>query len=513
MRRVLYLFSICWLLNALNACKPHIPDTAKLIDTPGDSLDITHKWCSRCHIFPAPELLTKKIWREQVLPNMGYRLGIKQPGYSPVGAYDMMEQTLIYDAKVYPDSPLISNNDWAKITSYIISHAPDSLEALWDTISLMDQFAVKPMGDLIPLPRVTLLSFDSTTHQIHIGIESGAVYSFDQGWKPIDTVQVRSTPIDYVTTRDGGLILNIGKLYPSERKTGSLSIYKDGHLREVLNDLHRPVSITLVDINGDHEEDALISEFGFETGRLSWFEGHDSGYVTVPRILKNTPGAVKSILQDMDGDGIQDIVILMAQGDEHVSVYKINRTGIQKEYKILRFPPVHGVCDMDITDMNQDGLPDLVVANGDNADYSPVLKPYHGITIYLNRGNFQFDQILFLPYPGVLHCIAYDFDQDGDIDIAATSFFPGDESHPFAPFKYFENRKGKYIGKTFLGAKHGKWMQMIRGDFDLDGDQDLLLGSFLLNNFQVVGSKEELKKNGLVLLTNKARHNLKPNGK
>lgn len=510
MQRIPFILTIIWFVCTIAGCKHPVTGAIALRDTPGDSLSVMNKWCSTCHLSPGPELLTKKIWRENVLPNMGFRLGIKQAGYSPVEAYDMMEQTLVSEAKVYPDSALISNNDWTKISAYIISHAPDSLKAPLDTTSFLNEFVIKPMGELIQMPMVTLLNFDSVARQFHIGHESGVLFCFDKEWKRIDSIHLHSTPIDYVATGEGGLILTIGRMYPSERKLGSLLQYGNGHFHKILDALHRPVSITMVDMNGDHLDDALISEFGFETGRLAWFEGSDTGMIPIPRILKNTAGAVKCLLKDMDDDGIKDVIVLMAQGDEHISVYKMDKSGIHHEYKVLRFPPVHGVCDMDIMDVNRDGLPDLIVANGDNADYSQVIKPYHGITIYLNKGSFLFEQSAFLPYPGVLHCLADDFDQDGDIDIAATSFFPGDDTHPYAPFKYFENRSGIYIGKTFQGSTHGKWMEMIRGDFDLDGDQDILLGSFLLNNIRVSGTREELKRNGLVLLVNKTRHNIEP---
>jgi hypothetical protein len=302
-------------------------------------------------------------------------------------------------------------------------------------------------------------------------------------------------------------------MYPTERKLGSLFEYKNGNIITVLAGLHRPVGLTMVDMNGDQKDDALISEFGFETGRLAWFQTTDTGIASLPKILKSTPGAIKCLLQDMDQDGIKDIVMLMAQGDEHISVFKMDATGIRHEYQVLRFPPVHGVCDMDIEDMNKDGFPDLIVANGDNADYSRIIKPYHGITIYLNKGNFQFEETTFIPYPGVLHCLAYDFDQDGDFDLAATSFFPGDDTHPYSPFKYFEQVGGKFIGKTFRGATYGKWMEMVRGDFDSDGDQDLVLGSFLLNKTNITGTLQDWKKYGMVLLQNNAKHKVQLNHK
>ena len=43
-----------------------------------------------------------------------------------------------------------------------------------------------------------------------------------------------------------------------------------------------------------------------------------------------------------------------------------------------------------IGDFNKDGLKDIIYTCGDNADYSMVLKPYHGVYIFLNEGESRF---------------------------------------------------------------------------------------------------------------------------
>ena len=83
------------------------------------------------------------------------------------------------------------------------------------------------------------------------------------------------------------------------------------------------------------------------------------------------------------------------------------------------------------------------MTNGDNADFttSPT-KPYHGIRIYLNRGNLRFEEAWFFHLNGAYKAIARDFDQDGDLDIAAISFFPDYERSPRESFVYLENQGG-----------------------------------------------------------------------
>ncbi|MCB0564242.1 MAG: VCBS repeat-containing protein [Phaeodactylibacter sp.] len=51
-------------------------------------------------------------------------------------------------------------------------------------------------------------------------------------------------------------------------------------------------------------------------------------------------------------------------------------------------------------DLNQDGREDILYVNGDNADYSIVDKPYHGVRLFLNNGNNEFSEKYFHPMPG-----------------------------------------------------------------------------------------------------------------
>ena len=116
----------------------------------------------------------------------------------------------------------------------------------------------------------------------------------------------------------------------------------------------------------------------------------------------------------------------------------------------------------------------IVYVNGDNADYSMILKPYHGVRIFLNDGKNRFQEKWFFPLHGASKALADDFDQDGDMDIAAISYFP---SKPQDGFVYFENQGNlKFTAQTFANPRQDKWMLLEKADYDRDGDNDLLLG-------------------------------------
>ncbi len=125
-------------------------------------------------------------------------------------------------------------------------------------------------------------------------------------------------------------------------------------------------------------------------------------------------------------------------------------------------------------------------SRGSISTYAPVTKGYHGIRIYLNQGDLDFQLAKFLPLPGAYKAIPADYDQDGDVDLAAISFFPDYEQTDGAEsFVFFENEgEWNFSAYTFPQANQGRWLTMTAGDPDQDGDLDLALGSL---TFEVPG--------------------------
>ncbi|WP_373512505.1 FG-GAP repeat domain-containing protein, partial [Persicitalea sp.] len=233
------------------------------------------------------------------------------------------------------------------------------------------------------------------------------------------------------------------------------------------------------DLNQDGLDDVVACEFGNETGQLAWYKNNGRGGYD-KRILREKPGAIKAIIKDANNDGLPDIYVLMAQGDEGLFLYENQGEGTFHEKKLLSFLPLNGSQYIELADFNKDGFDDIVYVCGDNADKTPILKNYHGIYVYLNGGKGSFKQSYFYQLNGAYKAIVQDYDLDGDLDIAAISFFPDYLRYPEESFVYLKNKGNlTFDDYSFPQASRGRWAVMDAEDMDGDGDTDLVLGSFV----------------------------------
>ena len=182
---------------------------------------------------------------------------------------------------------------------------------------------------------------------------------------------------------------------------------------------------------------------------------------------------------DFNGDGLLDIMVLLADAREGLHILE-NQGGNQFELRtIFQTHPAYGHTYFELQDFNSDGAMDVLVVNGDNVDSDPynTNKNYHGLRIYLNRGDYVFEEAYFYPMYGAFIAKAADFDADGDLDIAATSFYPDFSSGTRESFTYLRNDGGlTFVPFTNGQVMRGRWMTMDIGDVDGDDDIDIVLG-------------------------------------
>lgn len=446
------------------------------------------KYCQSCHALPDPSLLDAKTWEKGVLPQMGPRLGVFDFNHRHYPS-NILDGTL--PLGFYPSKPVLTEDEWKSIMDYYTSISPDVLpkqkrnQTIDNSLSL---FSVQ--HSLFQYNNAATSFVKVNPKQPYSIVISDALrqttYFLNKNLQAVDSFHNSGPLVDIELQPDRMLTCNIGFLNPNNGKFGKgqfIYFDKDGKIKGdslLLDSLQRPVQISSADLNNDGKTDYLVCEFGFLTGKLSWMENID-GHHFKNHLLRPLPGAIKAYINDYNKDGLPDLWVLMAQGDESIFLYTNKGKGNFEEERLLRFPPVYGSSYFELDDFNNDGYPDIVYTCGDNADYSLVLKPYHGVYIFLNDGKNHFKQRYFFPINGCYKAIAKDFDGDGDLDIATISFFADYENQPEEGFVYLKNN-GNFNFQPFSlpEAKNGRWLTMDAGDVDGDGKIDLVLGNFFV---------------------------------
>lgn len=446
--------------------------------------ELANAYCSSCHLYPAPHLLPKEQWHNVLTP-MGARLGMSDDNYNPYKGKTMEEIFEIDHAGLFPSQPMLSDDDWKRLKTYILNLAPDTLSSLPLSNSKPQQLFTEHLPDinLQGFPVVTLLEFDQKNELLYLSDWNGHLIAINSNFELDQYTQLPSPIVDIIPYPDQLQLLSIGKLYPNELKNGALvTVETDDFDRQQVNivKLGRPVYVENSDLNNDNLEDIVICSFGNLVGQLAWYENTGESYTE--HVLKAVPGATRTYIQDFDQNGFKDIMVLFAQGDEGISIFYNSSSGFT-EKRILRFNPLHGSNDFELVDFDKDGDLDLIMTNGDNGDYSNTLKPYHGVRIFVNNGDFEFTERYFYPQHGAAKVRARDFDLDGDIDLLIASFFPDYIQSPSQSILLLEQiNPYQFQPYHFENASKGRWMVMDAGDLDGDQDIDLAIGSFVLDS-------------------------------
>jgi len=443
---------------------------------------LAQKYCASCHLFPEPELLTKSAWVHHIQPEMAKWLGMERVDFE-----GMPDGKLLQEAALYPSSPLLSEEDWFAIWDYYRAAAPSRPRppVPWpEAAGVLTQFRARKISPGAGAPMTTMVKIDSVNQRIFLGDAfAGALFTLKASGELLARQRLPSAPVGMERDLGGRMFVTcIGRTFPSDALEGGVFLLPGEPGQSpapVLNSLRRPTQALVADLNGDGREDLVVCAFGNRLGTFSWFENQGEGRYE-EHVLLDRPGALRAEARDFNGDGRLDLLVQMGQAREAFHLFLNQGGGRFQMETLLEQPPTWGYVDFELADFNKDGHPDLVVANGDNGDFSLPLKPYHGIRIYLNDGKNHFQETQFYPMHGAYKAIARDFDGDGDLDIAAIAFFPDFAQAVPENFVYLEHRGGlKFKPFHSPETQAGRWIVMDAGDVDGDGDEDLVLGSFV----------------------------------
>lgn len=145
--------------------------------------------------------------------------------------------------------------------------------------------------------------------------------------------------------------------------------------------------------------------------------------------------------------------------------------------------PGYGSSGLQIQDLDQDGDLDIIYTNGDSFDSFEV-KPHHAVHWLENLGQLKFAPHEIARLPGVHRAHAVDLDQDGDLDVVASSFLPRDlrtqfpkDTQPSA-IAWLENDGLQNFRVRPIQVERCIHPALCIADFNKDGKPDLAAANF-----------------------------------
>jgi len=254
----------------------------------------------------------------------------------------------------------------------------------------------------------------------------------------------------------------------------------------IMAGLGRVANVQPVDIDGDGDLDLIVAEFGYyKTGKIALLR-NTAAAGDRPQfqleVVDPRPGASHIAVHDLNDDGRPDFLALVSQEHEWLATFLNQGKDPFHRHTIWAAPDnTFGLTGFQLVDLNQDGSVDILFTNGDTFD-DQYVKPSHGVQWLENLGDQQFAYRRLTDLPGA-HCArAGDFDLDGDLDVLAVSWLHDQPypvsavSEPMASIVYLEQTAAGTFARHTLEVGFPCHATLEVADFDNDGDLDFAVG-------------------------------------
>jgi VCBS repeat-containing protein len=241
-----------------------------------------------------------------------------------------------------------------------------------------------------------------------------------------------------------------------------------------------PLSVAMGDFNGDHDPDLAVANAS--AGTVSVLLGSTGGTFTTAASVPAGSFPASVAVDDFNQDGHPDlavaakssgvILVLRGDGSGRFTAATTIASGLASS---------RGPTSVAVGDFNQDQDPDLAVANESSGEISVLLGAadtgFSGPAIVAS-GTDPVD-----PVSDAVSVAVGDFNQDGDPDLAVAEYSPGQVR------VLLGGTGGSFTTSTKIPPENqaeGGLSSVAVGDFNRDGDPDLAAANQLSGNVEVL---------------------------
>ena len=265
------------------------------------------------------------------MPRMAIRMGL-----SPESVNQHPEADALWKSGRFLREPLITKADYFAIVEYYKAKAPEEAVAQKPVAPIgldFRQFTARPSRFRRSVGAVNMVRIDEARRRIY---HSDGINKFldvlDSAGNWVESLQVGNVPVGF--TENGGdfFLTMIGTFTPSDIPRGELALLRHENAafvlkKTVLPKIPRPTHTNFADLNGDGRTDLIVSMYGNNIGRLSWFEKKENGDYA-ENILLPRSGTLSTAVHDFNGDGHPDIAALVAQEVEAMYLFLNDGKGV-----------------------------------------------------------------------------------------------------------------------------------------------------------------------------------------
>ena len=438
---------------------------------------LVRQYCGACHNVPSPDILPKHSW-PAVIRTMA-DIGKQRTGREYIPADALRDITALYYGSSPTELPALPFDE---VPSPGRTFVPHELAAQSTSPTILNVAATRLRAKSPP----QFLVCDGEQAKLQL------LERFGKKWKEKTladiAIPIHTQVIDFDADGDLDIIVaDLGLMPPVGALGGKVYLLRQdssgAFSRELLQgDLHRVTDARALDLDADGDLDVAVAEFGgADAGSVFWLENKRDGKFE-RRLLLKASGALNVSPADIDGDGRQDLVSLVAQEHESVVAFLNAGGGEFRNVVLARAPhPMYGSTSMSVVDLDRDHDDDILFTNGDAFDAQTDPKPYHGVQWLRNEGAGKFTFLDIGRYYGAAAAVAGDLDGDGDLDVVASSWVNYWNEPRRSSLIWYENDGKEHFTPHPISNRPAGLVTLELIDMTGDGLLDIVAGAFRMD--------------------------------